>query len=134
MRQLIDLNNIANGALLEKANQAMQQIVDNIADPNTDSKKTRSITIKIEFKANEERDLAQTEINVKAALAPTKGTSTKFLIGETDTGFTAGEMKSSIPGQFFVDADGEVKDDKGIKVSELEKAQQDESEKVVKFS
>lgn len=39
MRQLIDLNNIANGALLEKANQAMQQIVDNIADPNTDSKK-----------------------------------------------------------------------------------------------
>lgn len=43
-------------------------------------------------------------------------------------------MKSSIPGQFFVDADGEVKDDKGIKVSELEKAQQDESEKVVKFS
>lgn len=131
-RLLIDLNQVGDGALLEKANKAMQEIINNIADPNTDAVKSRGMTIKISFKPNEERDLAQAQIDIKTSLAPVKGVSTKFIIGETSTGFTAGEMKSSIPGQFFVDVeDGQVKDDKGVAVSELEKEQV--KEKVVTF-
>lgn len=130
-KTLIDLNTLANGALLEKANKEMQSIVDNVSDPNTNPTAKRELTIKIVFSPNEERDILQTEVSVKSKLSPQKGVSTKFLVGETSTGHTAGEMKSNIPGQFFIDTDGEVKDDHGTTVDELEKTE--ENEKIVKF-
>ncbi|MEK5528492.1 replication terminator protein [Viridibacillus sp. FSL R5-0468] len=133
MRQIIDLNTVAEGALLEKANQAMQQVVENISDPNTEATKIRKVTIVLTLKPNDERDLAPMQIDVKTQLAPAKGVNTKFLIGEDSAGFTAGEMKSGMPGQMFIDQEGDVADDKGVKVENIENQENVEKEKVVLF-
>lgn len=127
--QIINLNTVANGALLEKANQAMKQIIENIIDPNTDATKTRKLTMTVTLKPNENRDLAPATIDVKASLAPAKGVNTNFILGEDSAGATGAEMKSGIPGQMFIDQEGDIADDKGVKVDELEA----QKEKIVKF-
>jgi len=132
MRKIIDLNTVADGALLDKVNKAMQQVVDNIADLNTDPTKMRKVTITISMKPNEERDLIQMEIKAVPSLAPAKGTNTKFLIGEDNGGVTAAEMKSGMPGQMFIDKDGDVSTDKGEKIEKVE-SNKSVDEKVVSF-
>jgi hypothetical protein len=48
----IDLNTFANGALAERANEELQKILENIADPNTDAKKKRKLTLTITLSAD----------------------------------------------------------------------------------
>lgn len=132
MKKAINLNTVANGALLEKANLAVKQIFQNIYDPNTEPTKARKLTMTVTFKPNESRDLATALIDVKTALAPAKGANTNFIIGEDAEGVTGAEMKSGIPGQMFIDADGDLADDKGNKLSET-KSQEEETKKVVEF-
>lgn len=136
MRNIINLNAVAEGALLEKANQAMQKIIENIMDPNTDATKTRKLTMTVTLKPNENRDLAPAVIDVKTTLAPTKGVNTNFILGEDSAGATGAEMKSGIPGQMFIDKEGDIANDRGVKLDELEKREQDkqiQEEKIVKF-
>lgn len=45
--ELLDLRNIANGALQEKVDEAMRRILENLQDPNTPWKVKRQITIKV---------------------------------------------------------------------------------------
>lgn len=130
----INLNTLAEGALLEKANMAMQQIFENIQDPNTEATKPRKLTMIVTLKPNEKRDLAPATIDVRTNLAPVKGVDTNFIIGEDSDGITGAEMKSSIPGQMFIDRDGDVADDLGHKVENPPQKETDEKvEKVVKF-
>ena len=47
----IELNNLGgHGAMEEQLAASMEKVMDNIADPNTDAKATRTITIKIKMK------------------------------------------------------------------------------------
>lgn len=121
MANLIDLNKIANGALLEMANREMKKILENIADPNTKESAKRSLTITLTFEPSKGRDVASTDIQVKSKLVPRNGASTNFIIGEDSNGVTGGEMKSNIPGQLYMDEDGDVKDDLGNNVEEEKK-------------
>lgn len=118
-KNLIDLATLAEGALQEMANIEMQKIMDNIADINTKQKAKRSMTITIDFTPNDTRSVIDTSISVKSKLVGRNGTTTSFLIGETGDGkVTGGEMKSTAPGQLFINQEGEVADDFGDKVSE----------------
>ena len=65
---MITLEKFAGGVLKEKFNTELQKVLDNIADPNTDFKKTRKISLEIVFKANEDRDLAEVDIKSKATI------------------------------------------------------------------
>ena len=51
-----NLQEIAGGALQEKANQALQQVLNNMQNPNTPWKNKRAVTIKMTFTQNEDRD------------------------------------------------------------------------------
>ena len=50
MAKYMSLDRFAGGALLERFNLAMRQIVQNIADANADPQKARTLTIKLTFK------------------------------------------------------------------------------------
>ena len=56
--QVMDLTKIANGALVEKAQAAIEQVVQNMTDVNTPYKTKRSVTIKMTFAQDEERETA----------------------------------------------------------------------------
>ena len=65
MRQIIDLNTFASGALAEKVNIELQKVLENISDPNTDHKKARKVTVTMTLKANERRNLANVLVDNK---------------------------------------------------------------------
>ncbi|MFJ7971291.1 replication terminator protein [Psychrobacillus sp. NPDC096389] len=130
MKQIIDLNSFASGALAEKVNIELQKALDNIADPNTDHKKARKVAVTITLKANEKRNLANVIIDTKSTLVPAVGVETELIIDYTaDGSVTGAELKSGIPGQAFISDDGEILDDKGQPLP----AEEPTSKKVVQF-
>lgn len=117
MKKIIDLNTFAGGALAEKVNIEVQKVLENIADPNTDHKKARKVTVSITFKANEKRNLANVVIDTKSALTPSLGVESELIIDYTSSGeVTGAELKSGIPGQSFISDNGEILDDKGMQI------------------
>nr|WP_278429971.1 replication terminator protein [Brevibacillus laterosporus] len=114
---MFKLDDFANGALAEKFNIEAQRVLENIADPNTDPKKARTITLSVTLKADENRELAMVDINSKASLAPAKGVQTKIIMDRDSKGKVVGaELKSGAVGQSYITEDGDIADDRGNKV------------------
>lgn len=80
--ELLRLEELAGGALQEKAERAIREIVDNMQDPNTNWKNKRTLTMKLAFHQNEDRDDATCEISVETKLAQPKPVEAKFSIGK----------------------------------------------------
>lgn len=86
MGKIINLETLAEGGLTEKVNMALREVLNNIADPNTDYKVKRKLTIDITFISQEDRDLALLDIQTKTKLAPPKSIGTKIVIGTDGKG------------------------------------------------
>lgn len=114
MSELMNFNEIAMGALAEKLNMSLEEVVKNLLDPNTDFKKTRKLTITMKFKTDDTRELSSMEVETKTTLAPTTPVSTKMLIGrDIDTGqVVAKEWNNQIKGQ--VEASEVIESSEGV--------------------
>ncbi len=94
---------IANGAVLERADYEMSKILDNIYDPNTDPKKKRTLTITIDFFADANRQVISTNYVVKPKLQPTSAISTTLFLSPDENGdLCAMEMAPQVPGQLDI--------------------------------
>jgi hypothetical protein len=110
----IKLDELADGAVLEKFNREMRRVLANIMDPNTDPQKKRKITITLTIAGDENRMTTDVSVAAKSTLIPARDVSTKLLIGEDPYGNILGqELKSGIVGQTYMDDDGELRDDTG---------------------
>lgn len=117
---MIDLTNFAEGAVAERFNIELQKILENIADPNTDPKKARKLTLTLTVKADEKRDIANVSIQTKTYLVSARDVETKIVMDYDARGqVICSELKSGAKGQMFIDDDGEVADDRGNKVVHL---------------
>ena len=125
-----DLSEIADGEVQVKLNRALQQVADNILDPNTDPTKKRKVQLNISISPNEKRDASDVTIEVKTTLAPEVGVPTTMLLGRDINGKVhVNELKSGAPGQTYIDPDdGKAKTDTGEPVEEVEK---EEKRKVI---
>lgn len=114
MPNILDLNGFANGAVAEQFNAELRRVLDNIADPNTDPKKKRKISLTLTLQANDKRDLADVDIQAKSTLAPVKPIETKLLMDMDSNGRTiAAELMSGIKDQTYFNENGEVLDHDG---------------------
>lgn len=101
----INIEQFSNGELTQQINREMEAVARNIADPNTEAKTARKITVTITMKPNEQRDFITTSITTKSALAPTLGAVTALGIrkdlksGEIEVG----EIGNQIPGQMSLE-------------------------------
>lgn len=97
----INIEQFSNGELTQQINREMEAVARNIADPNTEAKTARKITVTITLKPNEQRDFITTSITTKSTLAPTLGTVTALAVGKNlKTGeIEVGEIRNQIPGQ-----------------------------------
>lgn len=125
MKKEIDLplSELAEGAIQEKLDGELRKIFSNIHDPNTSAVVKRTVTIKLEFKPDENRQVISVTSDFNTKLAPVEGVSTTVLTGrDLTTGkVEAHELKSSVPGQTYIDtADGQVKTDTGVPVDVIE--------------
>jgi len=116
----INLEKFAGGALAEKFNVGLKEVLENIADPNTDARKKRKMTVELEFKSDEERELSMVDIVVKTKLAPNMPVATKIIIDKDGQGgIVASEYNNQVKGQRYMRVDeetGEILQDDDDKV------------------
>lgn len=103
--QKIDLNTFANGAMQEKFDIALENVLKNLHDPNTSFKVKRGITIDIGFTQNEVRDDAKVSISIKTKIAPVIPIETSIGMGkDLQTGnIEIQEYGKQIKGQINID-------------------------------
>lgn len=122
MENIIDLNKFADGAFAEKFNTELRKTFENIADPNTDPTKARTVTMTVTLKGDEERNLSYVTIRGKSNISPPKDVQTKIILDRDRSGKVVGkELKSGIKGQMYIDDTGEILDDVGEKPAVGEK-------------
>lgn len=122
----LPLSKLANGAIQEKLDYELNKIFNNIHDPNTKATNQRSVTIKLDFVPDENREVVKVESNFSTKLANIEGTATTVLTGKNlETGkIEAQELKSNIPGQTYFDDDGQAKTDVGEPVDVIEQEEE----------
>lgn len=101
----INIEKFSNGELTQQINREMEAVARNIADPNTEAKTARKITVTITLKPNEQRDFITTSITTKSTLAPTLGAVTALGIRKDlkSGDIEVGEIGNQIPGQMSID-------------------------------
>lgn len=113
---MINLEKLANGAVAEKFNLALKEVLANIADPNTDFAKKRKLTVELTFQSDDSRELSMVDIVTKTKLVPAKPVSTKVLIDrDGNGGIVASEYQKQVKGQQYMRVDeetGEILEDK----------------------
>lgn len=77
----VNLATLSGGAVEERFQNALHEIVTNIADLNTDPKVMRSITIKVEFRPSPTRANAELSTSVTTKLAPWKTVDSSVMMG-----------------------------------------------------
>ena len=103
---IINLEQFADGVLAEKINMALKEVLGNIADPNTEWKTKRKLTLDMTFQSGEDRELTEVSIVAKPKLAPTKPLAAKIVIGiDGKGGILASEYKKQVPGQSVMRVD-----------------------------
>ena len=109
MNNMINLETFADGALAEKVNMALREVLQNTTDPNTDYKVKRKLTVDMTLTTGEDRELTEVNIVAKTKLAPSKALSAKIVIGtDGNGGVLASEYKKQVPGQSYMKVDEET--------------------------
>lgn len=122
MPNAIDLSKLADGAVQERFSIELQKVLDNILDPNTDSKKKRKLQLTLTFETNEDRDITHVTIDAKTTLAPAAGIYTKFWMDRDPKGNAAAAEFAQ--GRLFDEASvTEESEQPNTKVSYLEQKQ-----------
>jgi hypothetical protein len=110
MAERINIANIAKGALVEQADTEIKKILENIADPNTDIKKKRTLTIKVDFIPTD-RESSVIQIQTKSSIVPYNAVTTQVYIGKDSDGTVVAEefVKGQMKDQVKIDEDtGEI--------------------------
>lgn len=95
---------MAMGAVEERVNFVIGQVLENIQDPNTRADKKRSLIVTVELLPDTERKNIQVVASVKPKLEATNSITSAFVIGSDENGNpVAAELTSVIPGQLAVD-------------------------------
>jgi hypothetical protein len=79
----VTLDTIGGGALVELFDAELARVLENIQDPNTDAKTKRTVTVKVTFSPNENRDIADVNLTCGSKLAGIKTVSTRLFVGKS---------------------------------------------------
>lgn len=122
----LPLSKMAQGAIQEKLDYELNKIFNNIHDQNTKATDKRTVTIKLDFTPDDNRQTVTVDSNFTTKLANVTGVATTVLTGkDLDSGnVQAKELKSNMPGQTYFDDDVEQKTDVGEPVDVVEKEEE----------
>lgn len=100
---LVSLANLKGGAVIEAADCALQEVFENILDPNTEATQTREVTVKLIFKPGKERKTSAILVKVDRKLAAQAPFDTTIAIGKGLEGKAVGsEFGELNPGQHIL--------------------------------
>lgn len=87
----VTLDTLADGAARELFGAALERVLANIDDPNTEPEATRTITLKVEFVPTEDRRTTQVQGSCEERLPGVKGVITTIYLGRKQGVLTAVE-------------------------------------------
>lgn len=100
MNKTFSIDTLAGGAVKERLSQAIQEVMENIADPNTPWKDKRKVTLEITLSTKEDREMIDFDVIAKTKLAPRTPVHTTFIMDRNlDGEIFASEYKKQLPGQ-----------------------------------
>lgn len=105
----LNIANIARGALIERADVEIDNVLKNILDKNTDWRKARKVTLELEFKAmDESREAVLVGLKAKSSVSPYNPVMTQISVGKDGAGKVVAEeySKGTTPGQLPIIVDG----------------------------
>jgi hypothetical protein len=79
-RETMNVGNICKGAVPEVFEHALQQVLKNISDVNTDAKQKRTIVLKFTFKPSESREVGEVTFSCEEKLASIKAANGNFFL------------------------------------------------------
>lgn len=109
--EIMDINKLAGGAIQESIHYGLEEVFKNILDPNTEPEKARKLTITIELKPDESRQVIKTKTTCKTSLVPTNSITTQMLLGKEGEKIVATELLKHDPNQVSFD---EIEDNEKI--------------------
>jgi hypothetical protein len=116
MENAINFQTLSDGGFAERANQAIQEVMKNIADPNTEWKAKRKVVLELTFEAKEDRQYIECTVASKVKLAPRSSIHTRFILDRASNGeVLASEFKKQLPGQTYMMVDSETGEIETIK-------------------
>lgn len=96
----IKLNTLGRGVALERFDEELARVVENVIDPNTEAKAKRKITLEVTIVPAHDRKQAAISISCQAKLAPVVSYATRAYLGKNGQQFLAFEDN---PNQVTVD-------------------------------
>jgi len=90
---------------MEQFEIKLQEVIQNIMNPNTPFNASRKIVLELTFKPNDEdREMVTVQAKSKSTLAPYKSINIQMAVGKADGEFVAEEIgKGQIKGQTCID-------------------------------
>lgn len=89
MDERISLATLKNGTAVELVDDALQTVLENIVDPNTEAEATRKVTLTLTLKPSKDRDILGLRMDVRTALAPPTAHDATVFITHTRDGVVA---------------------------------------------
>lgn len=101
--EILDINQLAGGAIQEAIHFALGEVFENIKDPNTEAEKARKLTIVMELKPDEYRQVIKTKTTCKTSLVPTNSITTSLFLDKNGENVVATELFKQDPNQIAFD-------------------------------
>ena len=91
---------MAKGAIQERVDYEVTKVIDNILDVNTDPLAKRKVTLLVELKPDEDRQVVKITASATSKLAPTSPVGTSLVITADRNGeMMLAEIVPQVPGQ-----------------------------------
>ena len=104
---------MAKGAIQERVDYEVSKVIDNILDVNTDPLAKRKVTLVVEMKPDEDRQVVKITASATSKLAPTNPVGTSLVITADGNGeMILAEIIPQVPGQIGIN--GDVQDEPKI--------------------
>jgi hypothetical protein len=110
----VELMTTARGAVSEFFDRGLQQIVDNIADPNTKNKQKRTLTLEFVFSPDDDGEDVDLHIHMKTKLAAVLPAKTRMYVGRRASGKAVAVEFNPRQTQIFPDGDNNVQPLRGV--------------------
>ena len=104
--QRSSLLQMAKGAIQERVDYEVTKVIDNILDVNTDPLAKRKVTLVVELKPDEDRQVVKITASATSKLAPTSPVGTSLVITADHNGeMMLAEIIPQVPGQVSMTGD-----------------------------
>ena len=108
-RPIESLDELMDGGVRERFNDALKKVWANIFDPNTNPKNVREIQLKVKIKPNKRLDAADFNVEVTTKLAPPEPLQQTVMLQLVGDGtIVATERTNQVPGQLDMDGNESI--------------------------